>query len=111
MFHSYIDATSIHQYQPLSHSHTLILHSVSLTYHDGLGVAPQRVLQQSGELGVAVGDVRGLPIHQTGDDVPQHHEGEVDLPGLLQPLPLCVSLVLPLRSLATEEREGEGSRK
>ena len=57
-------------------------------YHDCLRVASQGVLQESGELGVTVGDVAALPVHQVGDDVAKHHEREVDLHGLLQPLAL-----------------------
>mmetsp|Transcript_7302 Transcript_7302/g.18852 ORF Transcript_7302/g.18852 Transcript_7302/m.18852 type:complete len:202 (-) Transcript_7302:123-728(-) len=39
--------------------------------HHGLGVAAQRVLQQPRQLGVAVGDVAALAVHQGADDVAQ----------------------------------------
>ena len=40
--------------------------------HDGLSVPSQRVLQQSGELGVTVRDVGALPIHLGAG----HEEGD-----------------------------------
>lgn len=41
------------------------------TDHDSFGVAAERVLQYPGELGVAVGDVSTLAVHQGRDDVAQ----------------------------------------
>jgi hypothetical protein len=52
--------------------------------HDGLGVAPQAVLQQARQLGVAVGHVAALAVDEGRDHVAEGGEGEVDLDALLQ---------------------------
>ena len=49
-------------------------------------VAP--TLQESRELGVSVGDVGGLAVNQSRDDVTQRRQRQVDLGGLLQTLAL-----------------------
>ena len=43
----------------------------------------QEYLKEAGELGVPVGDVLGLAVHQGGDDVPQGGQRQVDLGRLL----------------------------
>mmetsp|Transcript_11118 Transcript_11118/g.15312 ORF Transcript_11118/g.15312 Transcript_11118/m.15312 type:complete len:273 (-) Transcript_11118:522-1340(-) len=60
-------------------------------HHQGLGIAPQRVLQQPGELGVPVGHVscpgRGVLGAQGSDDVAQRTQGLVDVAGFGEPHP------------------------
>ncbi len=69
------------------------------THHNGFGVAAERVLQESGELGVPVGDVSTLPVHQGRDNVPQGGQRQVDLCCFLQALSRRPGLRLPLRPL------------
>ena len=49
--------------------------------HEGEGVAPQALLQQSGELAVAEGHVAAL-VHDGLDDSPQGQQATVDGGGL-----------------------------
>lgn len=72
-------------------------------YHHGLRVSSQRVLQQAGEFGIPVGHVCALPIHQSGNNIPQSGQGQVDLCGLLKTLPSGSCLTLPLGSLTSKE--------
>mmetsp|Transcript_49217 Transcript_49217/g.111493 ORF Transcript_49217/g.111493 Transcript_49217/m.111493 type:complete len:244 (-) Transcript_49217:168-899(-) len=74
-------------------------------HHHRLGVAAQRVLQQARELGVAVGDVRGLAVHERGDHVPQSGEREVNLGRLLEPLARRPGLALPLGACQVDHVE------
>mmetsp|Transcript_131843 Transcript_131843/g.328748 ORF Transcript_131843/g.328748 Transcript_131843/m.328748 type:complete len:363 (-) Transcript_131843:955-2043(-) len=50
--------------------------------HDGLCVTTQRILQQASELRVTVRDVRGFPINESRDHIPQSGERQVDLRSL-----------------------------
>ena len=70
-----------------------------LAYHHGLGVATERILQQAGEFGVPVRHVGALAVHQSGDDIPQGGEREIDLRGFLQALPCGARFPLSLRTL------------
>lgn len=73
--------------------------------HQCTRVSSQRVLQQPGELGVPVGDVLGASVHQSGDDVPQGRQGEVDLRGLTESLPCSAGFGLTLTSCQVDEVE------
>lgn len=72
-------------------------------YHHGFGVSSQRVLQQACEFRIPVGHVCALPIHQSGDHVPQSGKGQVDLCGLFKTLPSGSCLTLPLGSLTSKK--------
>lgn len=63
-------------------------------YHHGLGVSPQRILKQTGQFGVSVGDVSALAVHQGGDNVTQGGEGQIDLRCFLQTLTCGSSFAL-----------------
>ena len=54
--------------------------------HDGAAVAGQGVLEESGQLGVAVVDELALALGQRVDAVPEGEQGAVDVGALLQPL-------------------------
>jgi hypothetical protein len=43
-------------------------------HHDSLGVTSEGVLQKTGELGIAIGDVARLRVHERGNDVAQSRE-------------------------------------
>ena len=45
-------------------------------------------LEEARQFGVAVGDVGGLAVHQSGDDVTQRRQRQVDLGRFLQSLSL-----------------------
>ena len=71
--------------------------------HQGLAVAAQAVLEEVGELRVAVGNV-GVLLGERHDDVAEVGQGLVDVLGLGQSqprspsLPLSLTLSLPARS-------------
>lgn len=68
-------------------AHRLVVVVIGWTdvgHHDRLGVAAQRVLEETGELGVAVRNVRALAVYQGRYDVAQSGEREIDLGCLLQ---------------------------
>mmetsp|Transcript_16992 Transcript_16992/g.55352 ORF Transcript_16992/g.55352 Transcript_16992/m.55352 type:complete len:383 (+) Transcript_16992:1139-2287(+) len=67
-------------------------------HHHRLGVAAQRVLQQSRQLRVSVRDVLRLSIHQRRDAVPECRERQINLSRLFEPVPFGGRLGLALRS-------------
>ncbi len=67
--------------------------------HHGLGAAGEGVLQQRGELGVAVGHVGGVR-GQCGHDGAQGGQGAVDVARLHQPLPRRLAAPHPLAPCA-----------
>ena len=66
--------------------------------HDSLCVASERVLQDSGELGVTVGDVGTLGVRQTRDNVAECRERQVDFCRFFEPLAGRASFALTLRA-------------
>ena len=69
------------------------------------GVAPEGILQEPGQLGIAVGDVQRLPVRELVDDVAEEGQREVDVLGLLEALPCGTGLVDPLRACEVDEEE------
>lgn len=63
--------------------------------HHRLCVASKRVLQDTCQLGVTIGDVGALGISQTRDNVTECRQGQVDLGSLFEALTRCSSLALP----------------
>ena len=70
--------------------------SGSETYHERFGVASERVLEEAGQLRVAVGHVRALAVGQRRDDVAQRRQAPVDLRRLAQPQTRRAALGLAL---------------
>ena len=66
--------------------------------HRRATVAAERVLEEVGELRVAVGYVAALPLGKGLDDARQVHERQVDLLALLEARPLRSRLRRPLRA-------------
>ena len=66
--------------------------------HDRLSVTSKRVLKDTGELGVTVGDVGALGVCQTADGVAESGKRQINLGGLLKSIASCSCLALPLRS-------------
>lgn len=54
--------------------------------HDGVAVARERVLQQTGQLGVTIVDVLGLAFREGVDAVAQGQKRPIDVGTLVQPL-------------------------
>mmetsp|Transcript_34955 Transcript_34955/g.110415 ORF Transcript_34955/g.110415 Transcript_34955/m.110415 type:complete len:251 (+) Transcript_34955:555-1307(+) len=69
------------------------------------GRATERILQDSGELGVSVGDVAALAVRERLDHVAEGGEGLVDLLRLLQPLVRGARLGHHLRTRQVDEEE------
>ena len=65
--------------------------------HQGLAVAAQAVLEEVGELRVAVGNV-GVLLGERHDDVAEVGQGLVDVLGLGQSQPLAPAVLDPLAS-------------
>ena len=63
--------------------------------HQSLAVAPEAVLQEVGQLGVPVRDVRVL-LGEGHDDVSEVGQGFVNVLGLGQPHPLAPAVLHPL---------------
>ena len=63
--------------------------------HQSLAVAPKAVLQEVGQLGVPVRDVRVL-LGEGHNDVPEVGQGLVNVLGLGQPHPLAPAVLNPL---------------
>ena len=63
--------------------------------HQSLAVSPEAVLQEVGQLGVPVRDVRVL-LGEGHDDIPEVGQGLVDVLGLGQPHPLAPAVLNPL---------------
>ena len=63
--------------------------------HQSLAVSPEAVLQEVGQLGVPVRDVRVL-LGEGHDDIPEVGQGLVDVLGLSQPHPLASTFLYPL---------------
>ena len=63
--------------------------------HQGLTVAAQAVLEEVGELGVAVGNV-GVLLGERHDDVAEVGQGLVDVLGLSQSHSLASTFLYPL---------------
>ena len=63
--------------------------------HKSLAVAPEAVLQEVGQLGVPVRDVRVL-LGEGHDDVPEVGQGLVDVLGLSQSHPFASTVLHPL---------------
>jgi len=53
-------------------------------HHERFRVAAQRVLQEPGQLRVAIRDVLPLAVHQRRNHVPERGQRQVDLAALLQ---------------------------
>ena len=51
--------------------------------HDCLGITSERVLEDTGELGVTVGDVGALGVGQTADGMAKGRKRQINLSGLL----------------------------
>mmetsp|Transcript_1282 Transcript_1282/g.3028 ORF Transcript_1282/g.3028 Transcript_1282/m.3028 type:complete len:291 (-) Transcript_1282:645-1517(-) len=81
------------------HSFVIVVVSrPNVCHHHSLGVATKRVLEQPGELRVSVRNVRGLPIHEGRDHIPEGGKREVDLCGLFEALASGTCLALTLRA-------------
>ena len=65
--------------------------------HQGLAVSAQTVLEEVGELRVAVGNV-GVLLGERHDDVAEVRQGLVDVLGLGQSKPLAPAVLDPLAS-------------
>ena len=66
--------------------------------HDCLSITSKRVLEDTGELGVTIGDVGALGVSQTADSVAESRKRQINLGGLLKSIASCSGLALPLRS-------------
>lgn len=66
--------------------------------HDCFRVAAQGVLKQSGQFGISVGNVMGLPIYQCRYHITKSTQGQVDFSCLFHPIANRVGLRLPLRT-------------
>ena len=66
--------------------------------HDCLCITSKRVLEDTGELGVTVGDVGALGVCQTADGVAESGKRQINLGGFLKSITSCTCLALPLRT-------------
>ena len=76
----------------------IIVSRANRSNHDGLCITSERVLKDTGELGVTVGDVGALGVCQTADGVAESGKRQINLGGLLKSIASCSCLALPLRS-------------
>ena len=74
----------------------VVVRGAAVGAHGRLGVPAQRILQQPRQLRVSVRDMRRASVHQRRDNIPERGQREVDLGGLLQPVPRRARLALPL---------------
>lgn len=79
-------------------------------HHECASVSPQGVLQQPGQLGVAVGHILGASVHQGRDDVAQGRQRQVDLGGLAQTLTRGPRLGLTLAPRQVDQVEFASSQ-
>lgn len=61
-------------------------------YHDGLGITTKRVLQQTGEFRVSVGNMSRFTINQSRNHVTQSGKTLVDINGFFEAVALSLSL-------------------
>ena len=66
--------------------------------HYCLCITTKRVLEDTGELGVTVGDISALGVCQAADGVAESGKRQINLGGFLKPIASCTCLTLPLRS-------------